>query len=129
MSVLDFGLINLVRGKLRKALWVCFIPVTAVGGAAQQPRPTSTRSPHGSLKMPCENCHTVTSWKPLRARIEFDHSKTRYPLRALHQGASCKQCHASLVFTNVGAKCADCHADIHRRQFGADCERCHTVRG
>jgi len=96
-------------------------------GQASQRR--STRSPHGNLTISCENCHTFTSWKPLRNIIEFDHNKTHYPLRGLHQGVPCTQCHVSPVFTNVGAKCADCHADIHRRQFGAQCEQCHTVKG
>ena len=88
-----------------------------------------TRSPHGALAIPCENCHTFTSWKPIRNIPEFDHDKTRYPLRGLHEKVECRQCHASLVFTKVGTKCADCHADIHRRQFGANCEQCHTVKG
>ena len=97
------------------------------GGQADQRR--SRRSPHGNLAISCENCHTFTSWKPLRNIAEFDHNKTRYPLRGLHQGVPCTQCHVSLVFGNVGTKCADCHADIHRRQLGAQCEQCHTVKG
>lgn len=79
--------------------------------------------------MPCENCHTFTSWKPIRNIPEFDHDKTKFPLRGLHTNLSCRQCHSSLVFSNAGTKCADCHADIHRRQFGANCESCHTVKG
>ena len=88
-----------------------------------------TQNPHGPLNLPCENCHTSTSWKPIRAIPEFDHDKTRYPLRGLHEKVQCIQCHTKLVFTNVGSKCADCHADIHRRQLGANCEQCHTVSG
>ena len=79
--------------------------------------------------MPCENCHTFTSWKPIRNIPEFDHNKTRYPLRGLHEGVACRQCHTNLVFTNVGTKCADCHADIHRGQFDAKCDQCHSVGG
>jgi hypothetical protein len=90
---------------------------------------SSTRSPHGDLKIPCENCHTFSGWKPLRSMVEFDHSKTKFPLRGMHEGVYCTQCHVSLAFTNVGIKCADCHADIHRGQFGAECESCHTVKG
>jgi hypothetical protein len=89
----------------------------------------SSRNPHGPIDIPCENCHTATSWKPIRAIPEFDHDKTRYPLRGMHEKVQCVQCHTKLVFTNVGSKCADCHADIHRRQFGANCEQCHTVNG
>jgi hypothetical protein len=88
-----------------------------------------TSNPHGPLNIACENCHTSTSWKPSRAVPEFDHDKTRYPLRGMHEKVQCVQCHTKLVFTNVGSKCADCHADIHRRQMGANCEQCHTVGG
>jgi len=89
-----------------------------------------TRSPHGTLDIPCENCHTATSWKPLRNVVEFDHNKTKFPLRALHQSVTCSECHVSMVFSNVGTKCADCHADIHNKgQLGQNCEECHTVRG
>lgn len=79
--------------------------------------------------MACENCHTFTSWKPIRNIPEFDHDKTRYPLRGLHKNVTCVQCHTSLVFSNAGTRCADCHADFHRRQFGSNCEQCHTVKG
>ncbi len=79
--------------------------------------------------MPCENCHTFSSWTPLRKFLEFDHNSTPFPLRGRHQGVNCQQCHTKLVFSNTGTRCADCHADIHRRQMGADCERCHSVKG
>jgi hypothetical protein len=88
-----------------------------------------TRSPHGPLTIPCENCHTASGWKPIRAVPEFDHDKTSYPLRGMHAKVQCVQCHLKPVFTDVGKNCADCHADIHRRQFGANCAECHTVRG
>jgi hypothetical protein len=88
-----------------------------------------TRSPHGPLAIPCQNCHTFSGWKPIRNVPEFDHSKTRYPLRGMHQNVACTQCHTKPVFTNVGTKCADCHADIHRRQMGAACDQCHNVKG
>jgi len=113
--------------------WVCAGLLVCLlflrGGIAGQNSSRSTRSPHGNLNINCENCHTFTAWKPLRNIVEFDHSKTRYPLRGQHAAVSCTQCHVSLVFTNVGAKCADCHADIHRGQFGAKCEDCHSVKG
>jgi hypothetical protein len=89
----------------------------------------STRSPHGPLAIPCENCHTNSSWVPIRAVPEFSHDSTRYPLRGMHEKVSCTQCHIKPVFTDVGKNCADCHADIHRRQMGANCAQCHTVSG
>jgi hypothetical protein len=88
-----------------------------------------THSPHGNLAVPCQNCHTASAWKPIRAVPEFDHNQTRYPLRGMHAAVTCIQCHTKMVFSNVGQRCQDCHADIHRRQLGANCEQCHTVRG
>ena len=110
-------------------LSMCLPLLAGLAFPGQKEQRVSTRSPHGNLNIPCENCHTSVSWKPLRGVIEFDHSKTRYPLRGMHQEVACAQCHVSLVFSNVGQKCADCHADIHRGQFGARCEDCHTVKG
>lgn len=100
---------------------------TPVSGQSQTY--AQTRSPHGNLNLPCQNCHTSLGWKPIRAIPEFDHNRTSYPLRGMHQSVTCAQCHTKPVFSNVGTKCADCHADIHKRQFGATCESCHSVRG
>lgn len=100
---------------------------------AQQSPPSKPRarvqSPHGNLAIRCENCHTFTAWKPIRNIPEFDHNKTKFPLRGMHAGVTCMQCHTKLVFSDVGTKCSSCHADIHRGQFGAACESCHTVNG
>ena len=75
----------------------------------------NTRSPHGSLNMACQNCHTVYGWKPIRAIPEFDHNtQTKFPLRGMHEGVNCVNCHTKMVFSNVGTRCANCHADIHR---------------
>jgi hypothetical protein len=103
--------------------------LAAVGAGAQAQVSAQTRSPHGNLNIPCQNCHTSLGWKPIRAVPEFDHNKTSYPLRGMHENVSCTQCHTKSVFANVGSKCADCHADIHRGQMGARCEQCHTVKG
>src|SRR5579859_3218222 len=86
-------------------------------------------NPHGPLAIPCANCHTYSSWKPIRSNPEFNHDLTGYPLRGMHQNVGCSQCHTSMVFKNVSSQCADCHADIHRRQFGASCSNCHSVKG
>jgi hypothetical protein len=94
--------------------------------AAQRER---TRSPHGTLAIACENCHVASGWRPIRPKPEFDHNRTNYPLRGMHEKVQCTQCHVRPMFTDVGKTCADCHADIHRRKFGSDCAQCHTVRG
>src|SRR5205085_917183 len=89
----------------------------------------STKSPHGALAIPCENCHTATAWRPIKAVPEFDHNKTRYPLRGMHEKVECTQCHVKPVFTDVGKNCQDCHTDIHQRKMGTNCAQCHTVQG
>ncbi|HVU48795.1 MAG TPA: hypothetical protein VHD85_21895 [Terracidiphilus sp.] len=96
------------------------------GSAGPQAKVTN---PHGPISIPCQECHSYTSWKPIRSNPEFNHDQTGYPLRGMHAKVACTQCHTNLVFKNVSTHCADCHADIHRRQFGANCESCHSVKG
>jgi hypothetical protein len=79
--------------------------------------------------IPCENCHNAASWRPIRAVPEFDHNKTKYPLRGMHEKVQCVQCHVKPIFTSVGKNCQDCHTDIHQRKMGTDCAQCHTVQG
>jgi hypothetical protein len=132
-----------VEKKMDRRRWlpgfgIVLLPLL-LGMAAQQPKDNprprvggpqaKVTNPHGPLAIPCQNCHTYTSWKPIRAVPEFNHDQTGYPLRGMHQKVGCTQCHTSLIFKNVSKGCADCHADIHRRQFGANCESCHTVSG
>lgn len=111
-------------------LWL-ILAMSSMACMGQRPAQerASTRSPHGTLNLPCQTCHTSLSWKPIRPAPDFNHEKTAYPLRGMHAKVACKQCHVKLVFTDVGTKCADCHADIHRGQMGAKCETCHSVKG
>src|SRR2546430_5007910 len=88
----------------------------------------TTRSPHEALAIPCENCHTATAWRPIKAVPEFDHNKTKYPLRGMHEKVECTQCHVKPVFTDVGKNCQDCHTDVHQRKMGTNCAQFHTVR-
>src|SRR5258708_27935569 len=126
----------MVRSRWLMAILAGLIPLFA-GAASQQPsnnaRPpvggpqAKVTNPHGPISTPCSNCHTYTSWKPIRSNPEFNHDQTGYPLRGMHAKVGCSQCHTSLVFKNVSSQCADCHADIHRLQFGATCSSCHSV--
>ncbi|PYT73061.1 MAG: hypothetical protein DMG39_07605, partial [Acidobacteria bacterium] len=96
---------------------------------APAPQRQTTRSPHGELAIPCENCHTATAWRPIKAVPEFDHNKTKYPLRGMHEKVECTQCHVKPVFTDVGKNCQDCHTDVHQKKMGTNCAQCHTVQG
>lgn len=117
------------RRRLPATLVVVGAMLIAATGYAQTD-PTRTVNPHGSFDQPCEICHTVTSWTPLRAAPDFDHdSQTSWPLVGVHSGVACIDCHLDTVFTEVENTCAGCHADVHRRQFGASCENCHSPQG
>lgn len=126
------------RSRWMIALLVGCLPLLA-GAALQQPPDAAhpkvggpqakITNPHGPISIPCQECHSYTSWKPIRSNPEFNHDHTGYPLRGMHQKVGCTQCHTSLIFKNVSTRCSDCHADIHRRQFGTACENCHTVKG
>src|SRR5260370_30726112 len=80
------------------------LAVIVLGSALGQNRrapDSQTRSPHGPLAIPCENCHTQTSWKPIRAVPEFNHNATRYPLRGMPAKVDCIQCDTKPVFSNM----------------------------
>jgi hypothetical protein len=110
-------------------LVLCVISI-AVGGRARAQDPAEpAESPHGPLKIACEKCHTASTWRPIRSKPEFDHGKTGFPLRGLHVGVRCEECHVNRVFSRVGSNCQDCHADLHRRKNGAQCDLCHRVNG
>lgn len=116
-------------------IWPALLLIMCVAGAAfhaflrSLPGQERTTNPHGTIQIPCEECHTPEGWKPMKSATDFDHQKTKFPLRGLHVRVSCMECHVDLAFTRAGSQCTDCHADIHRRQLGADCEKCHTVHG
>jgi hypothetical protein len=118
-----------VSGRVLNLVAVLLFATLAAPGTATTQNPQGSYSPHGNLDVPCQNCHTADAWRPIRAVPEFDHNRTRYPLRGMHRSVTCTQCHVRPVFTSVGQRCQDCHADIHKRQLGANCEQCHTVLG
>jgi hypothetical protein len=94
--------------------------------------------PHkGAFKGTCESCHTTASWKKVSASMQFDHSKTKYPLLGAHMKVACSDCHSGGDFKKLlaFAQCANCHTtDPHKGQFQAraskgECSECHTVEG
>lgn len=94
------------------------------------------KDPHNNkFGQNCESCHNTSGWQNY-AKNNFDHNKTRYPLKGKHKNVSCESCHGRGRSKKIKAfnKCTDCHKDFHvgqfigRNQKGA-CEECHTVEG
>jgi hypothetical protein len=86
----------------------------------------------GTLSQTCTKCHTMYDFKKAS---NFDHNKTKYPLKGAHSKVDCKECHAKTtrnnkefqVFAGVKhANCTNCHKDQHNGQFGTNCTKCHN---
>lgn len=92
--------------------------------------------PHtGRYGTTCERCHSTAAWNTL-ALGAFDHDRTAYPLRGLHQRVACERCHVGGDFKKklAFARCTNCHADTHggqlaKRADGGACDACHGVEG
>lgn len=117
-----------VLGQCAVGMLVVFVLSANLAWPAANPV-APVKNPHGPLQMECGKCHTAASWVDIRGNPEFDHNKTKYPLRGMHARVRCELCHSDPLFANVGRKCQDCHADIHRRRNGAQCDMCHQVNG
>jgi len=85
----------------------------------------------------CTACHTNEAW----ASVNFDHSKTTWPLEGKHLEVACSKCHFIEIngksskieqkFANLDTECASCHENIHGDTFAiegvTDCARCHVT--
>jgi hypothetical protein len=82
----------------------------------------------GSLGRDCGACHQEASF---RGRVRFDHDLTDFPLLALHQLASCEDCHVTSDYGRTETACVSCHApsDTHEGRLGPECARCHNPNG
>ena len=96
------------------------------------------KDPHtGKLGPRCASCHDTRSFTVINA-ANFDHERTRYPLRGAHVKASCDGCHdfsgrAGARRSRAYALCTDCHRDVHAGQATlagkvVDCAACHDVQ-
>ncbi len=78
----------------------------------------------------CENCHTEKDWKDTP---QFDHNKTKFPLKGGHADpkVKCDDCHKTKIYTDTPLDCWSCHKKDdddkgHRGRFGKKCEDCHS---
>jgi len=85
--------------------------------------------PHkGQLGKSCQDCHSESNWKQVNI-AEFDHNKTRYPLRGKHESVDCEKCHGKPAkYKGIAfADCKDCHKDPHDGRFRRQkCSSCHV---
>jgi predicted CXXCH cytochrome family protein len=92
--------------------------------------------PHkGRLSAECSDCHVTRGFDQIDRR-DFNHSRTRYPLKGKHAAVGCAACHGpDLARTKVAfATCGACHADAHNGEAtlngkATDCASCHSVAG
>ncbi len=83
----------------------------------------------------CATCHNTSGWQNY-SRKNFNHEKTKFPLKGLHKNVECEKCHklGKPLKIKKFSSCNNCHSDEHKGQFlgraqkGA-CEECHTVKG
>jgi len=91
---------------------------------------------HGRFAGACGDCHGTTGFHVID-KGNFNHDRTRYPLRGAHVSVTCAKCHdtAGLRGKNPPfATCTACHADPHAGTATlagtvVDCTACHTVEG
>ncbi len=83
----------------------------------------------------CRTCHNTSGWQNYKKK-NFNHDKTRFPLKGQHAQLECEACHKPGKPLKIKRfqKCMDCHRDAHKAQFvhtksGPACENCHTVKG
>ncbi|MFQ5408555.1 MAG: hypothetical protein ACE5FI_09075, partial [Anaerolineales bacterium] len=74
----------------------------------------------------CLACHDGRD-----SMVEFDHSRTDFPLLGEHREPRCAACHENGVFEGTSTTCYACHQknDVHRGKFGRDCKVCHSPEG
>lgn len=105
---------------MKKLLTVVLLTAALYAANAQE-------SPHGNIKIGCENCHATTSWK-MRSDAKFSHASTGFELTGIHKKIECRACHKKLLFAGADKLCASCHTDVHKGELGSDCLRCHSTQ-
>jgi len=91
------GFRKLKHGRLLRLKFIqilcCLLLFSWTASSAPAPQRETLVVRTERFAIPCENCHTATGWRPIRAVPEFDHNKRVYPLRGMHEKVQCTQCH------------------------------------
>jgi hypothetical protein len=81
----------------------------------------------------CIQCHDVRllSWES-----SFDHNKTGFQTRGIHNAVACNQCHVNGIYKGTSSECVSCHLDDYNQtknpnhlvaHFPTDCATCHRA--
>lgn len=109
------------------------------GAHVTAPRPHEVcadchKDPHVQQFIPrdCSSCHSVNA--AAFALVDFDHSKTIFPLIGKHLESDCQDCHVDKrkgPYTGMNADdCDACHTDAHSGKFEpTNCRSCHEPTG
>ena len=65
-------------------------------------------------KTECSRCHAFKNWQP----VEFNHDRTKFPLKGAHAKVACEKCHIKKVmaagtfvkYRFGNTECSTCHA-------------------
>lgn len=81
----------------------------------------------------CLQCHRedALSW-----RTSFDHNKTQFLTRGIHEAVNCNQCHTAGIYRGTPSECVACHLKEYAATnnpnhttagFPTDCALCHRA--
>lgn len=81
----------------------------------------------------CKQCHSneAFSWN-----TGFDHNKTQFPIRGIHEAVPCNNCHSNGLYRGTPTQCVACHSKEYQAAsnpnhvtagFSTDCATCHRA--
>jgi len=76
----------------------------------------------GQLSSHCLSCHTMNGWQ----KVNYDHSKGKFPVLGAHKKLSCKACHQDPQVKNVPVACGSCHKKTPHNAVHTPCRNCHS---
>ena len=85
------------------------------------------------FSMDCASCHTEES---LSWRGSFDHDRTQFPIRGIHQAVACAACHTANRYKGTPSACVACHMKEYQATttpnhvvagFSIQCATCHRA--
>lgn len=81
----------------------------------------------------CGHCHRADAFT---WRSGFDHNKTQFPIRGIHEAVGCNGCHANGIYRGTKSECVACHVKEYNATtrpnhvtagFSKDCATCHRA--